>query len=334
MFPSDTGMTLRLSRVIVAVVAGAAFHEAVAKEAADGPYLQSGPDGAFYARCIPAATGGRGTTEIYRVKDGGDERVDRYEWYCKHGVVLGWSPIVGKVAVMAIHPQFSNSEDKQVELGFWLGGKLLKTWTIDELKRLGAEEAFGKPGGRMAAFQVLGCQQIPGSNEYVFVIQVSKEKKLSFDILTGDIHSIESPDNPSISLRDANANVKPNPLQTTSSLPYEVVLDAEGVVFEKVEVANINLTVRDLGVRKMIAPDLFWGLTMVWDGKAYQRDPKYVGNWNGPWEILPRTAWKAVCSPTEYLLPKEVLSPGRHTIALRDAFAESNTLTIFIEPKK
>ena len=27
------------------------------------------------------------------------------------------------------------------------------------------------------------------------------------------------------------------------------------------------------------------------------------------------------------------LTAGRHTIALKDSFAESNTLTVFIEPK-
>src|SRR5438046_2973461 len=34
---------------------------------------------------------------------------------------------------------------------------------------------------------------------------------------------------------------------------------------------------------------------------------------------------------SEYLVPLEVLSAGRHTIALNDASAESNTLTVFLE---
>lgn len=112
------------------MVALAMLHEAVAKDAPNRPYVQSGPGGVFYARCLPAAaTGTSGFTEIYKVQTDRDELVNRYDWYNKHGVVLGWSPIAGKVAVMAIRPQPSDSMDKQVELGFYLGGKLLKFWT-------------------------------------------------------------------------------------------------------------------------------------------------------------------------------------------------------------
>ena len=57
--------------------------------------MQSGPDGVFYARCIPAESqGAKGTTTIYRVKADADEVVDRYDWYGPTTVVLGWSPIV------------------------------------------------------------------------------------------------------------------------------------------------------------------------------------------------------------------------------------------------
>jgi hypothetical protein len=79
---------------------------------------------------------------------------------------------------------------------------------------------------------------------------------------------------------------------------------------------------------------LYWGLSVVWDGKEYRRDPKHIGSWNGPWEIMPKTAWRTGFSLSEYLVPVEVLTAGRHTIALKDAAAESNTLTVFIEKTK
>ncbi len=115
--------------------------------------------------------------------------------------------------------------------------------------------------------------------------------------------------------------------------PYEIVLGGEKVVFDKAETVSSPIVIRDLGVKKMIAPDLYWGLSVVWDGKEYKRDPKHIGMWNGPWEIMPKTAWRTIFSLSEYLVPAEVLTVGRHTIALRDAFAESNTLTVSIEPK-
>jgi hypothetical protein len=121
---------------------------------------------------------------------------------------------------------------------------------------------------------------------------------------------------------------------TRSSSPYEIVLEGEKVVFDKAESVSIQITVRDLGVKKMIAPDLYWGLSVVWDGREYKRDPKYIGNWNGPWEIIPKTAWRTGFSLSEYLVPVEVLTAGGHTIALKDASAESNTLTVFIEKTK
>ena len=202
-------MNTRFTNIIVGMVAGAMLHESVAKEAPNRPYVQFGPGGVFYARCIPAAaTGTSGSTEVYKVQTDRDERVDRYDWYTKHGVVLGWSPVAGKVAVLAIRPQPSNSADKQVELSFYLGGKLLKSWTTAQLQSLGADDVVEKPGERHAMIQVLGCEQIPGSNESVFIIQIANAKKLSFDILTGDLYVNDSAKHPSKSFEQRNVNEK------------------------------------------------------------------------------------------------------------------------------
>ena len=82
--------------MLPAVMQGAV---AIAKSRATNfTYVQSGPDGVFYARCIPAEKEGHaGRTEVYRVLEGRDELVDHYDLYPR-GVVLGWSPIAGKVA--------------------------------------------------------------------------------------------------------------------------------------------------------------------------------------------------------------------------------------------
>jgi len=173
---------------VIGVITLISLSAAFAKEAPNRAYVQSGPNGFFYARCVPHnAAGTAGSTDIYRVQEERDEVVDHYDWFTKHGVVLGWSPIAGKVAVLALRPEPSDSLDKQVELRFYLGGKLLKSWTTAQLQALGADVGMSRPGGRMARFQVLGCEQIPGTNEFAFTVQIGKEKKLSFDILTGDL---------------------------------------------------------------------------------------------------------------------------------------------------
>src|SRR4051794_40651858 len=64
-------------------------------------YVQSGPDGVFYARCIPAKGDAKPSTAIYQVLGETDKLFDRYDWFAPGGVVLGWSPIKGEVAVMA-----------------------------------------------------------------------------------------------------------------------------------------------------------------------------------------------------------------------------------------
>src|SRR5262245_17621253 len=110
------------------------------KEAGNRPYVQSGPSGVFYARCIPETNKGpAGVTEVYRVRKEGDQLVDRYDWYTKHGVILGWSPIAGKVALLAIRKDEPTAADKQVEISIYLGGKLLKSWTTAEFQALGAK---------------------------------------------------------------------------------------------------------------------------------------------------------------------------------------------------
>ena len=119
-----------------------------------------------------------------------------------------------------------------------------------------------------------------------------------------------------------------SPTRSTSS--YEMVLEGENIVFGKAEAVSSRIVIRNLGVEKMIAPDLYWRLLVVWDGKEYRRDIKQTGTWNGPGEIMPKTTWSTEFSLSEYLVPAEALSAGRHTVVLKDGEATSNILTVFV----
>jgi len=164
------------------------------KDFGNRPYVESGLDGAFYARCIPGdRTGSTGTTTIYRVADPKDEVVDVYNWYAQLPVHLGWSPKLGKVAVMAERQTSSENTEEQEELAFYLGGKLVKKYTTAHLLKMGA--ALHTPGFsklKRAHFQVLGCVQSPGTNEYYFAVQISKTQILKFDIVTGELLPADS----------------------------------------------------------------------------------------------------------------------------------------------
>ena len=179
---------LTLLNLVLSVASGSS----AAKLAVNRPYVESMKGGVFYARCIPSGKfDSAGFTDVYRVGLEKDERVAHYDWYSRDGLVLGWSPIAGEVAVMARRGEAAEAPDKQIELSFYLGGKLLRSWSTADLQKLGVtvgRAIEAEPMTRRAEFQLGGCEQIDNSNEYVFRVQFTGGKKVSFDILTGELY--------------------------------------------------------------------------------------------------------------------------------------------------
>jgi hypothetical protein len=146
--------------------------------------------GVFYARAIPdEEKGSKGTTTIYRVRRDQDEVVDRHAWYASGGLHLGWSPIAGKISAMALSRDTAKDPAEQVEFSFYIGTQHLTTYTTADLAKMGGLiHPTGDTDRRGAAFRVTGCEQIPGTNEYVYrvVLETSAgEKTVDFDVLTG-----------------------------------------------------------------------------------------------------------------------------------------------------
>jgi hypothetical protein len=147
------------------------------------PYVQSGPDGVSYARCVPdEKAGSGGTTRIYEVGREKDVLHDTYDWYAPGGVTLGWSPIAGKVAVMARGGKQAAGAE-QIYLSFHIGGKHLASYTAEDLRKLGVEVTARTDPTRVN-FRVVGCEQVARTNDYDFVIE-SEGKRIAFDIVTG-----------------------------------------------------------------------------------------------------------------------------------------------------
>ena len=181
-------LTMRVHLLCLIFILGASDIRFAFKESFNRPYVQSGCDGIFYARCIPAAdSGSAGYTDIYRVQTDKDKLIDHYDWFTKHGIYLGWSPIAGKVAVMAIPKDAPTTPEQQIEFAFYLGGQKLRQWTTADLANLGATVEHSFYGGKRAVYSVLGCKQIPNTNEYIFAIKIA-DKEIAFDILTGDTY--------------------------------------------------------------------------------------------------------------------------------------------------
>lgn len=178
---------------------------ATAKSASNRPYVAAFDEQSpFYARCIPAkTTGSEGTTQILRLRPEGDEVVATYAWYNKNGIVMGWSPKAGKVAVMRVRQDEGLPAEKQIEFSFYLGNQLLQSYTTEDLVKLGAkvepdrmalEDGFDVSSKR-AACRVGGCKQAWNTNDYYFSIRLDETRTLSFDILTGKLSRIEKDGN-------------------------------------------------------------------------------------------------------------------------------------------
>jgi hypothetical protein len=186
---------------MVCVMTVAVCGNAAAMSAENFPYVAAFAEySPFYARCIPyKAYGNEGSTQILWVRPEGDEVVATFPWYNRYGIVMGWSPKAGKVAVMRVRQDEGLASDKQIEFSFYLGEQLLRSYTTDDLAKLGAkverddnaiERGLGLDSKR-AAYHVEGCEQAWNTNDYYFSIRLDETQTVSFDIITGKLCRVE-----------------------------------------------------------------------------------------------------------------------------------------------
>ena len=103
-------------------------------------------------------------------------------------------------------PLFLSEEDNGVYalvsgMRFYANGKLLKSWTDDELIDMGARYQ-GMKGGYRADYKVIGYQKAqPPVNKPFWVIEIENGVKVDFDLTTGQIYPLA----PVIALRSSSA---------------------------------------------------------------------------------------------------------------------------------
>jgi hypothetical protein len=119
--------------------------------------------------------------------------------------------------------------------------------------------------------------------------------------------------------------------------PVEIVLIDHQVEFYA---ANPNrmmeILFRNVGEKTINQNDLLSGLSIVWDGKEYKKDPKRpaYGSSDGP-AFSPKGSFSVPFSPFDFLIPQDALASGWHTVVAKTGDFESNPINGFIfEAKK
>ncbi len=162
------------------------------------PTVQSVPGGYAYLRSIPSNDyGNEGKTQVFEVRKNGDELLEEYPLYMRGELYLGGSPITGKWCLVHLEPEriTSNNDFKKLgkisRLAFYMGGKELVAYSGEDLEKMGLKDRVQTLVYRHAGqFMVLGIQQVPLTNHYVFVIEKIGDREKGtettrFDITTG-----------------------------------------------------------------------------------------------------------------------------------------------------
>jgi hypothetical protein len=111
----------------------------------------------------------------------------------------------------------------------------------------------------------------------------------------------------------------------------ELVLSDDHVVFTTATNISMEMIFRNVGETNMRRAALLADTLVVLDGKEFKRAP--FGYEGLAW-CFPKTGWRERFVFSEFRIPLEALTSGRHTVMLRDASSESNVQTIFIQPQK
>lgn len=164
------------------------------------PTVQSGFDGTMYVRSVPAdELGTAGVTEVYQVARDHDLLVDRYPFYLRGTLHLGWSPRAGTWCVVQVEPlRITDDRDWRLAgtlggLSFHCGGKTIKRYARPELEAMGlVRQVRTLVYKRPNEFMVRGIEQVQNTNDYVLAIDriaqldgAGTPVELRLDILTG-----------------------------------------------------------------------------------------------------------------------------------------------------
>lgn len=160
--------------------------------------VQSAFGGSMYVRSSEGKDG-KGKTQVFKVKNEGDELIDEYPMYMSGELYLGWSPIIGKWCLVQLAEATVTSDidhknmGKVERLAFYAGGKEIFSYKYNDLLKLGLKRRVAHLQNHLGGdFMIKGIKQMPNTNNYVFSIEKNAENpaqtaELLLDIVTGKI---------------------------------------------------------------------------------------------------------------------------------------------------
>jgi hypothetical protein len=117
--------------------------------------------------------------------------------------------------------------------------------------------------------------------------------------------------------------VTPSPLEL--GLNCSLYGHDDWVEFYAITNMSLEVSFRNVGENWMRPNDLPLGLSVVWDGKEYKlAHPERFFIYDGP-PFQPKSGWGRSFLLSDFAVPPEAVTAGRHTVAVRDEFSETNT---------
>ena len=125
------------------------------------------------------------------------------------------------------------------------------------------------------------------------------------------------------------------------SKPFEIILIATQIEYYAAGYATndlrpMNILFRNVGDKTMGTSGPLPELSIIWDGKECKKDPKRApyALYDGP-AFSPMGSLEVPFSPFDFLIPKDALTPGWHTVSAKAEDVDSNPVSVFLfEGKK
>lgn len=98
------------------------------------------------------------------------------------------------------------------------------------------------------------------------------------------------------------------------------------VEFREATQMSVEVTFRNIGESFVFPGIMRAGLSLVWDGKAYGY--KYPSEAGDEAAYPPKSCYRHDFSLSDFVIPPEALTSGRHTVGARLQFSEANTFVL------
>ncbi len=116
--------------------------------------------------------------------------------------------------------------------------------------------------------------------------------------------------------------------------PLSLFIKSDKQVYRVEEEIKLWLVIKNLSSETVQAPPLVWSSIITIDGREYKLKPEETRPWNGPSAILPKGEFGTTIELAEYDIAKDILTIGKHNIAIEINGTTSNTITIKVVEKK